>query len=258
MGSEEDTCVVCFETAPLRQLECTHAFCVSCLQSAVNHAIGANICPIPCLQCAHPLPRPIIRELLLGEPERWAAFERMELMLCLKRDPLVRFCPTPNCPAVVACEASQARCPRIRCDVCHGQSCFLCRQPWHEGVACKFESSDTTKPCPNCGVTIFKARGDGCNAMKCSVCSWDFCWLCLRKIDGMNGMGHFTSLSGCTMFGEKQWSRGKRLAVQLSAPLTMPFAAAGAVVMTAAMLVATPAIVGRDEWRRPQTSLVSR
>lgn len=77
------------------------------------------------------------------------------------------------------CESTHAKCPRIVCPECDTPSCFKCRQPWHGTRACKFETSDTIKPCPQCGVTIYKGIGDGCNAMQCSVCKYVLLRHCL-------------------------------------------------------------------------------
>ena len=35
------------------------------------------------------------------------------------------------------------------------------------------------KQCPSCNVIIEK--NEGCNQMKCTNCSFEFCWLCLEE-----------------------------------------------------------------------------
>jgi hypothetical protein len=36
------------------------------------------------------------------------------------------------------------------------------------------------KRCPKCGIYI--SKDGGCNHMKCSMCSYEFCWVCLRAL----------------------------------------------------------------------------
>jgi ariadne-1 len=38
-----------------------------------------------------------------------------------------------------------------------------------------------TKPCPGCNSPVVK--DGGCNHMQCSRCHYDFCWLCLARLD---------------------------------------------------------------------------
>ncbi len=78
----------------------------------------------------------------------------------------------------------------------------------------------------------------------------NFCWLCLRRIDSLNGLGHYSSVGGCTLFGAKRWSSRKLLAAQLLLPVTLPLVAAGAAVLGAAVIVCVPVALGRDELRR--------
>eukprot|EP00047_Mylnosiga_fluctuans_P023546 m.140027 g.140027 ORF g.140027 m.140027 type:complete len:312 (+) comp9625_c0_seq3:173-1108(+) len=241
-------CTVCFEQPAQAVLPCGHAFCAMCIREAVRAAVSISAFPVPCLACAHPLPRSVISVALQDDPDLGVLFLQSELQASLMRDPLVRFCPAPGCGNAFVCNADQGSCPRITCPACQGRMCYLCRAAWHPG-SCALAECDTLKPCPHCGVAIYKGPTDGCNAMQCTVCQYRFCWLCLSKIDPIDGVMHFSSLTGCTLFGRRRWSPQRLLAIQLTAPLTAPLAVGGAAVFGALLIVVSPALLASEEWR---------
>lgn len=80
--------------------------------------------------------------------------------------------------------------------------CIRCTVEYHDGMTCeqyqqmqqerkeKALLQDNLgmlpiKPCPKCRAPIEKT--EGCNAMRCTLCSIAFCWLCgfSDKDDGM-------------------------------------------------------------------------
>lgn len=87
----------------------------------------------------------------------------------------------------------------IHCPSCGRDSCLLCGLPWgepsedssHSGKSCIEHSSSYperqsprtkwagAKPCPGCGVRIF--RSFGCNKMTCNQCGSQWCWVCLSN-----------------------------------------------------------------------------
>jgi hypothetical protein len=79
----------------------------------------------------------------------------------------------------------------MTCQACKQKFCYTHDIPWHEDSTCsKYEIirqgndeatqdllEKETKPCPKCGVRIFKL--EGCDHMTCRIktCKYEFCWL---------------------------------------------------------------------------------
>lgn len=98
--------------------------------------------------------------------------------------------------AVIKC------CSGTICDFCSAQICLRCgANDWHPGVACvehmgrclqtvekgsaDYNSllwkSQHGKSCPQCYLLITKDDDGSCNQMRCTFCSFAFCWGCLRE-----------------------------------------------------------------------------
>lgn len=98
--------------------------------------------------------------------------------------------------AVIKC------CGGTVCDFCSAQICLRCgANDWHPGVACvehmsrllptiekgsdDYDSllwkSQHGKNCPQCYLLITKDDDGSCNQMRCTFCSFSFCWGCLRE-----------------------------------------------------------------------------
>ena len=125
--------------------------------------------------------------------------------------------------------------------------CYECRAEWALDHSCEeaekewtASSADEVKLCPECSVPIF--RKAGCNSMTCTVCKTKFCWLCLERDPKGD---HFLSVTGCTYFGKKPWSRKKRKLYQAgilaAAPLTPLFVGVTASVLS----VGIPIVIGK-------------
>ncbi|CAL8094382.1 unnamed protein product [Calicophoron daubneyi] len=116
-------------------------------------------------------------------------------------------------------------------------------------TASKRLSADTEiKPCPNCHALIQKVNDGSCNVMSCSLCGYTFCWLCMRE----NTVGHFVSLSGCTIWGKKRWTPRRRILILigllLGTPILLPLLLglaipAGAVSLTVLFCYGTTALL---------------
>nr|CAH8826769.1 unnamed protein product [Trichobilharzia regenti] len=86
------------------------------------------------------------------------------------------------------------------------------------------EPGSAVKPCPNCKTLIQKLNDGSCNSMVCSICNYEFCWLCLRETTAT----HYLNFSGCTVLGRSQWSKLRRVVtvcgIMLSTPILLPLA----------------------------------
>ena len=144
------------------------------------------------------------------------------------------------------------------------------------------------KACPRCQVLAVKMHDGSCNHMTCAVCGVEFCWLCMKEISDLHYLSpsgiiirafnmcfqliylcrillksqyfpreitwHFYSISGCTFWGKKPWSRKKKLLWQLGtlvgAPVGIAFLAC---ISVPAMLIGIPSWVGRKMYEHYKT-----
>lgn len=65
---------------------------------------------------------------------------------------------------------------------------FISEKLFREAV----ENEEDLMSCPKCSTVVTKS--DGCNKMKCSVCSFHFCYLCGELLDTANPYTHFADL----------------------------------------------------------------
>eukprot|EP00053_Salpingoeca_punica_P008431 m.75688 g.75688 ORF g.75688 m.75688 type:complete len:441 (-) comp14601_c0_seq1:346-1668(-) len=243
-------CSVCLEDDCVRmKVHGEHSFCMTCLTAGFQNAVATGDLPLHCLECQEEMDVEFVHQVFRGSAA-FDTYNRLLLLRTLQRNPLVRFCPSPDCTYAVECHSNQSNCPRLTCPMCEGSFCFTCRQTWHSSGPCKVQEVELVKACPQCGVSIFKEQDGSCNQMRCSVCKTEFCWLCLKKMSTINGINHYTSLSGCTMFGASRWSERKMRLWQASAPVAAPLVVAGMAAVFAIALVGVPAMLARDTYRR--------
>eukprot|EP00045_Choanoeca_perplexa_P013748 m.156821 g.156821 ORF g.156821 m.156821 type:complete len:1075 (-) comp16445_c1_seq19:315-3539(-) len=116
---------------------------------------------------------------------------------------LVR-CPAPDCTFAMVMDDDNDKV--FRCQVCHLESCRLCKAKWsdHFGLTCKeLESTDETlrrtrleesmtnaliRLCPKCKMQFLKETG--CNKMTCR-CGTLSCYQCRAIISRKVGYNHF-------------------------------------------------------------------
>jgi hypothetical protein len=183
-----DVCQICIDNVhhPF-QLKCGHQFCRSCLSEYSKVKIQEGESDILCCfivetlsdgqknpykYCNSKFPEDIVLELQSDDAEVVAKYQRFKF-----------FRENPNgreCPQCCYLQIGSPKNPKIVCEKCSNEFCFL-HGGAHNGKTCsEFEQSiavetastnevllQTSKPCPGCGIQISKTAG--CNHMKVSL-----------------------------------------------------------------------------------------
>lgn len=217
---KRNACPICLELLPLKprpgflsflrtkqgptvgggQVSCTsgHAYCTACLGTYVNVSIiegktshGTLRCPAE--RCTTPLPESLLRTL--ASHNAWKKHLQFVKEAKVGKNPLLRWCPQPNCAGV----ARLTHAPRrghdghyvaASCPVCTHMFCGNCGEGLHGEDGCdkagdqayamwKKRKGEAVKSCPGCGHHVEKMGG--CNALVCSRCRSKFCWVCGLK-----------------------------------------------------------------------------
>lgn len=194
-------CLVCMEDSELYQLSCGHGYCYDCWKGYLSVHISERksgiTCPAP--KCGRILDEMIIMKLA-GDEKLRKKFDEALVASFVENNPLVRWCPAPNCGrAVLLREIHSERNEIIKCD-CGHFFCFRCGEESHAPAFCDMQKEWKTKneggddalnekflatisrPCPSCKNPIEK--NGGCNHMSCSKCGFHFCWQCMSKFGG--------------------------------------------------------------------------
>eukprot|EP01083_Nonionella_stella_P205294 747727_1 len=221
-----DFCCVCisWKSRPFFQslAACDCRICTDCLRQYYRLKIqDGDVLDMLCpgLMCRRVVPPAEVLDVVGREdPEIRDKFLRFRRLRALSRDPNCRWCPRPGCDQYIIGSASQ---PCLQCPRCSTPVCFHCGAEWHPRQSCE-ERVDAeyslwvrshgveVQKCPGCRSIIEK--NGGCNAMKCSACKIDFCWLCGRRI---RNSAHFATgnFLGCPggLFVESNRSTGDRV-----------------------------------------------
>eukprot|EP00546_Thalassionema_frauenfeldii_P009930 CAMPEP_0178920662 /NCGR_PEP_ID=MMETSP0786-20121207/15126_1 /TAXON_ID=186022 /ORGANISM="Thalassionema frauenfeldii, Strain CCMP 1798" /LENGTH=669 /DNA_ID=CAMNT_0020594747 /DNA_START=1500 /DNA_END=3509 /DNA_ORIENTATION=+ len=195
----DTTCEVCYsdDIVPSRMysLECSHSFCQDCWKAYIenkvtegrNHLLNAR-----CLsqECNARITGTTILQIA---PSLIPIWERSLLATFVERCQSFTRCPGPDCPIIVW-KAHECATSNVHCTECMTNFCFTCQSEPHAPASCvdmknwnktmgnsKLWIKSNTKACPGCNVPIEKNHG--CNHMQCSQCGFDFCWICLSRLD---------------------------------------------------------------------------
>eukprot|EP00826_Nyctotherus_ovalis_P049942 TRINITY_DN6072_c0_g1_i2.p1 TRINITY_DN6072_c0_g1~~TRINITY_DN6072_c0_g1_i2.p1 ORF type:complete len:502 (+),score=168.25 TRINITY_DN6072_c0_g1_i2:72-1577(+) len=193
-----DECVVCYESfteaKPGAALDCKHKFCDECWKGACEAALSKGTegvyarCPF--LKCFMQIPRSFFKKYC--DP---GSFEKYTKYLCKSftdNNKNIKWCPAPGCKYFAASEFGfpdtiTCKCGFVFCANCSLEShkpidCEMLKN-WSKKTASDSENSlwltANTKPCPKCKVSIEK--NGGCFYMRCTKCTHEFCWSCLRS-----------------------------------------------------------------------------
>mmetsp|Transcript_20500 Transcript_20500/g.25207 ORF Transcript_20500/g.25207 Transcript_20500/m.25207 type:complete len:166 (-) Transcript_20500:484-981(-) len=130
-------------------------------------------------------------------------YEKFKAAKLLEQDPLIRFCPKPECGTHIRAENNKV--DKVECPECNAEICVKCRDVWHGNeVTCEQaldrqlegwveENSGNVSFCPMCRTRIEKNKA--CNHMTCYFCKYEFCWAC--GASAKKAECHFDFGKGC-------------------------------------------------------------
>ncbi|QHO55637.1 putative E3 ubiquitin-protein ligase [Arachis hypogaea] len=197
------TCEICFDNTvclekKLKSAKCGHAYCVDCWKRYINEKIkeGRHECLKP-MRCPHPsceasLEINMIRRFASQQNRKM--YDRFLLRSYVETRKNIKWCPRPDCDLAVRYKSDGNyvnKYVEVSCRNGH-RFCWGCGEDAHRPVSCEMmaqknqESGDSkslrwistfTKKCPSCKQPI--ERNGGCMHVTCTVCSYQFCWLCL-------------------------------------------------------------------------------
>ena len=207
-GGTQVECCVCWEPCSLSAvacLSCRHFVCLDCwctvlTYSINNHGTACAVAHCPYRGC-HKLCGMGAFDRVLRMHKKEAAvakYRRLILNGRVEHDDHLRWCTNPNCSCVIYSPTivrgqSEGICMPTQCS-CGSSVCFCCGEEVHAPATCSMvatwrkkecDESETanwvaanTKQCPNpkCGKLVEK--NGGCNHMRCSQCSYEWCWVC--------------------------------------------------------------------------------
>ncbi|KAI0081440.1 hypothetical protein K474DRAFT_1682029 [Panus rudis PR-1116 ss-1] len=197
-------CGICFDEPAeedIAKLRCGHSFCAECWKSYCSHKImEEGECLFRCMAegCKTAVDRPFLARLV--DPTCFNRYKELLRRSYVTSNPNYRYCPYPSCSETVYCTGGRGssllqEVPIVKCGQGHA-FCFGCGlDDDHRPCICKYvamwlknarDDAGTsqwmranTRPCPKCQNNIEKSGG--CNRILCTHCSFEFCWLCLKK-----------------------------------------------------------------------------
>ena len=203
--AEKMTCAICGDETECFGMDCQHKFCRDCWTNFMSSMMtNGPMCvrtTCPAYKCD---------EIVTAEEVQYfsseiivAKFKQFQINCFIDSSKFMKWCPGISCPSRVAVMDSDIP-PQTYADcLCGASFCLFCDEEAHAPASCETVKSwksylgqnkasstwisQNSKPCPNCHVNI--SKNGGCNHMRCSQCSFHFCWLCMRdwNIHGYNG-----------------------------------------------------------------------
>ncbi|CAB3399579.1 unnamed protein product [Caenorhabditis bovis] len=281
-GGKLKECPLCAAKLPIEAFPkikgCQHRSCIMCLRHYVELSIRENRVEVSCPECSSFFTPADIYKILADNVAVLEKYEQFSIRKYLLSEADARWCPAPDCNyAVIATRC--AACPKIKCGrpECGTYFCYHCKREWHNNQTCDearrserrkskaiaFEEvfrnggfiggTDTllkpgdVKACPRCHTYIVKMDDGSCNHMVCTMCTAEFCWLCLKEISDL----HYLSPTGCTFWGKKPWTRKKKLLWQLGTLIGAPVGIALiAGLSIPGIIFGVPVFVGRKVHNR--------
>lgn len=204
-------CEICFDDITQNEvfhLNCRHNFCKNCIIDYLKEEIkNSRVIKIKCPyhKCDELFTESIIKSLLetSGNSDYISKYTKFCLREKQKNDPNLAPCPIVNCEgfapknqnieinpesSAIKLETNPSSIKeKLICDKGHA-FCSLCNQVWHGDSDCEVDkeikefgtySGFIVKKCPKC--KTWTEKNEGCNHMKCKICSYNWCWLCEQE-----------------------------------------------------------------------------
>lgn len=200
-------CTICYDDQEMKRLErCGHECCLSCLGDYLKHQVD-KFTTVPVVRCFTRNCKQSIslkdmtNILSLTCPEVLSKYQDRLFLASLTRMEDFQWCTKCEYGGLTPSTASSSTCRDVQCTSCSHVFCAECREEGHPEMTCseKYKqvmSTDLTvtekqsaklirqssKPCPQCLVNT--ERSAGCSHMSCSMCKFQWCWLCGNEYKG--------------------------------------------------------------------------
>jgi hypothetical protein len=181
-------CIVCYSTKRSFVLACNHAYCTVCMKELLQQALkDSDLIPLRC--CELPIDM-TVSTLLLNSRGSNILLERTEEKAARNK----MYCP--SCSKFIDLDRVDLTESITFYCYCGIELCSVCRTASHAEVTCQANldvrngsdkpvldlgEANGWKQCPNCAALIELTYG--CNHMKCSFCSYHFCYQCCNVWD---------------------------------------------------------------------------
>ncbi|KAI3859200.1 hypothetical protein MKX03_034604 [Papaver bracteatum] len=208
---QKHTCGICFEAYHYNEMHdvaaragCGHLCCESCWEGYIGTSLNDGPgclklrCPEP--SCNAAVGQDMVNRFACEEGK--LKYSSYLLRSYIEDNKQYKWCPAPDCGLAVKFVNGSDSCD-VTCECTHS-FCWYCSKEAHLPVDCSTmekwilknndESENVTwilahsKPCPNCKRPIEKSVG--CNHMRCTVCQFRFCWVCLVSLDNHSCNGY--------------------------------------------------------------------
>ena len=207
----DSSCPICFSSLNEHEtfsLSCNHKFCINCIRSYLEVNIkDGKVLEIPCPSPRCPTPFSAEEIEAHTSADILSKYENFLENYRVNMDKNLRWCSAPNCPYFMKGSRAHAH---IICK-CGFHMCFKCGEAWHSG-SCeshidgeyrRWARGKKLQRCRKCRIVVEK--DEGCNHITCTICSYQWCWIC-----GMTySDSHFDStFFGCPglQFTDRDWS----------------------------------------------------
>ncbi|CEO99254.1 hypothetical protein PBRA_001160 [Plasmodiophora brassicae] len=195
------TCVICHETFPKTAalgLPCGHYFDVQCwrghLRARLADGPSCVFATCPAVKCREIVHEDMWHRVFEEESRQIQRYSAFLLRSYVELNPNLIWCPSPTCDKALMFRGGNhdGKSPDLLCE-CGFRVCFRCSCAAHSPVDCKMMSRwrlqcetdgdnaeyimNNSRQCPQCSVPIHRASG--CNHIRCVMCNFEFCWLCM-------------------------------------------------------------------------------